>query len=338
MNNKTKIYLPLIIAIAIAFGVFLGSSLNYQKKTLTFFGGTPQERKIKRLIDYIQYEYVDEVDTDSLLDGTIKNMLSKLDPHSVYIPAKAHDRIAETMNGKFVGIGIQFRMFRDSLTVIKVLENGPSKKAGIKAGDRILIANNDTLYGKKIKSSYILKTLKGEPNTTVDITVFRKSANKNIPFTITRGEVPIESVDAFYMLNNELGYIKINKFAATTYDEFKVALTNLLDEGMQKLVLDLRHNPGGYMQVATEIIDEFLEDGKLIVFTKNKRDKINKTFATKKGAFENGHVFVLINGSSASASEIIAGALQDNDKGTIVGRRSFGKGLVQQEMDLGDGS
>ncbi len=338
MNNKTKIYLPLIIAIAIAFGVFLGSSLNYQKKTLTFFGGTPQEKKIKRLIDYIQYEYVDEVDTDSLLDGTIKNMLSKLDPHSVYIPAQEHDRIAETMNGKFVGIGIQFRMFKDSLTVVKVLKNGPSKRAGIKAGDRILIANNDTLYGKNINSSYVLKTLKGEPNTTVDITVFRKSENKNIPFSITRGDVPIQSVDAFYMLNDELGYIKINKFAATTYDEFKIALTNLLNQGMQKLVLDLRHNPGGYMQVATEIIDEFLEDGKLIVFTKNKRDKIDETFATKKGDFENGHVFVLINGSSASASEIVAGALQDNDKGTIVGRRSFGKGLVQQEMDLGDGS
>jgi len=338
MNNKTKIYIPLIIAVAIAFGIYLGSSLNYQKKSLTFFGGTPQEKKIKRLIDYIQYEYVDEVDTDSLLDGTIKNMLNKLDPHSVYIPAQEHDQIAETMNGKFVGIGIQFRMYKDSLTVIKVLENGPSKKAGIKAGDRILIANNDTLYGKEIKSAYILKTLKGKPNTTVDITVYRKSENKNISFIITRGDVPIQSVDAFYMLNDELGYIKINKFAATTYDEFKVALTNLLDDGMQKLVLDLRHNPGGYMQVATEIIDEFLEDGKLIVFTKNKRDKIDKTFATKKGAFEKGHVFVLINGSSASASEIVAGALQDNDKGTIVGRRSFGKGLVQQEMGLGDGS
>ena len=338
MNKKTKIYLPIIITIAIAFGIFLGSSLNYQKKTITFFGGTPQEKKIKRLIDYIQYEYVDKVNTDSLLDGTIKNMLSKLDPHSVYIPAQEHNQIAETMDGKFVGIGIQFRMFKDSLTVIKVLKNGPSKKVGIKAGDRILIANNDTLYGKNIKNSYILKTLKGEPNTTVDITVFRRSENKNINFTIIRGEVPIQSVDAFYMLNEELGYIKINKFAATTYDEFKVALTHLLDEGMQKLVLDLRYNPGGYMQVATDIIDEFLEDGKLIVFTKNKRGKVNKTFATKKGVFEDGHVFVLINGSSASASEIIAGALQDNDKGTIVGRRSFGKGLVQQEMGLGDGS
>jgi carboxyl-terminal processing protease len=338
MNKKTKIYLPLLLGIAIAFGIFLGSSLNYQKKTITFFGGTPQEKKIKRLIDYIQYEYVDEVDTDSLLDGTIKNMLSKLDPHSVYIPAKEHEAITESMNGKFVGIGIQFRMYKDSLTVIKVLENGPSKKAGIKAGDRILIANNDTLYGRNIKSNYILKTLKGKPNTQVDLTVYRKSEDKNLPFTITRGEVPIKSVDAFYMLDNELGYIKINKFAATTYDEFKSALDDLLEKGMQKLVLDLRHNPGGYMKVATDIIDEFLEDGELIVFTKNKRDKIDKTFATEKGDFENKHVFVLINGASASASEIVAGALQDNDKGTIVGRRSFGKGLVQQEMDLGDGS
>ncbi len=338
MNRKTKIFLPLIIAISIAVGIFLGTSLNYQKKTITFFGGTPQERKIKRLIDYIQYEYVDEVDTDSLLDGTIKNMLVKLDPHSVYIPASELAQVSESMNGKFVGIGIQFRMYKDSLAVIKVLENGPSKKAGIKTGDRILIANNDTLYGKQINSDYILKTLKGKPNTTVDLMVYRKSEGKNLSFNITRGEVPIQSVDAYYMINNDLGYVKINKFAATTYDEFKVALSALKEQGMKKLVLDLRHNPGGYLQVATQIIDEFLEEGKLIVFTKNKKDRIDETFATNKGDFEDGHVFVLINGASASASEIVAGALQDNDKGTIVGRRSFGKGLVQQEMQLGDGS
>jgi len=338
MNNKIKIYLPLILSIAIAFGIFLGSFLNYKEKPISFFGGSPQEKKIKRLIDYIQYEYVDEVNTDSLLDGTIKNMLSKLDPHSVYISAKERQSISESMDGKFVGIGIQFRMYKDSLTVVKVLENGPSKKAGIQDGDRILTANNDTLYGKNIKSDYVLKTLKGKPKTKVSLTVFRKSENKTLPFTITRGEIPIKSVDATYMLNKEFGYIKINKFAATTYDEFKVSLTNLLNQGMQKLILDLRNNPGGYMQVATEIIDEFLEKGKLIVFTKNKKEKIDEIFATKKGAFENGQVFVLINGSSASASEIVAGALQDNDVGTIVGRRSFGKGLVQQEMDLGDGS
>lgn len=338
MNRKTRIFLPLIIAISIAVGIFLGTSLNYQKKTITFFGGTPQERKIKRLIDYIQYEYVDEVDTDSLLDGTIKNMLDKLDPHSVYISAREMEGVSESMNGKFVGIGIQFRMYKDSLTVVKVLENGPSKKAGIKAGDRILIANNDTLFGRHIDSEYILKTLKGKPNTSVNLTVYRKSDNKEHSFTIIRDEVPISSVDAHYMINDHLGYIKINKFAATTYDEFKKSLDELLEQGMKKLVLDLRHNPGGYLHVATQIIDEFLEDGKLIVFTKNKKERIEETFATKKGDFESGHVFVLINGASASASEIVAGALQDNDKGTIVGRRSFGKGLVQQEMQLGDGS
>ncbi|MEL4456725.1 S41 family peptidase [Lutimonas vermicola] len=338
MNRRTRIFLPLIIAISIAMGIFLGTSLNYQKKTITFFGGTPQERKIKRLIDYIQYEYVDEVDTDSLLDGTIKHMLDKLDPHSVYISARELEGVSESMNGKFVGIGIQFRMYRDSLTVVKVLDKGPSEKAGIKAGDRILIADNDTLYGKQINSDYILKTLKGKPDTSVDLIIYRKSEDELLPFTIVRGEVPINSVDAHYMLSEDLGYIKINKFAATTYQEFKVALNDLLDKGMKKLVLDLRHNPGGYLQVATQIIDEFLEDGKLIVFTKNKKGRIDETFATSKGDFEDGHVFVLINGASASASEIVAGALQDNDKGTIVGRRSFGKGLVQQEMQLGDGS
>ncbi len=179
MNRKTRIFLPLIIAVSIALGIFLGTSLNYQKKTITFFGGTPQERKIKRLIDYIQYEYVDEVDTDSLLDGTIKNMLDKLDPHSVYISANELAGVSESMNGKFVGIGIQFRMYKDSLTVVKVLDNGPSKKAGIKAGDRILVANNDTLYGKEIGSDYILKTLKGKPNTSVDLVVYRKSEQRH---------------------------------------------------------------------------------------------------------------------------------------------------------------
>ncbi len=338
MNKKTKIYLPLLLSLAVAAGIFIGSTLNYKKSNITFFGGTAKEQKIKRLIDYIQYDYVDEVDTDSLLDGTIRDLLSKLDPHSVYIPPKDHERITETMNGKFVGIGIQFRMFKDSLTVIKVLEKGPSEKAGLLAGDRILIANNDTLYGKNLNSNYIISKLKGEPDTQVNITIYRKSENKNIPFTINRGDVPIESIDAFYMLNDSIGYIKINKFAATTYDEFKLALDNLLSEGMQELVLDLRQNPGGFLQVATQIIDEFLEDDKLIVFTKDKRNNINESRATAKGDFEEGQIYVLIDGGSASASEIVAGALQDNDKGTIIGRRSFGKGLVQQEMDLGDGS
>lgn len=337
--SKNKIYFPLFLSIAIAVGIVIGSVLDYPKKnTVMLFNRNPQEAKIKRLIDYIQYDYVDKVDTDSLLDGTIRQILGKLDPHSVYIPASEHGAIAERMNGEFVGVGVQFRIHKDSLTVEKVLKGGPSERAGIKAGDRILIANNDTLHNINIDNEYIYKTLKGEPKTKVDLVVYRKTQDTILNFTLKRASIPIKSVDGYYMLNDSLGYIKINKFASTTYDEFKVALSALLDKNMKRLVLDLRGNPGGYMGVATQIIDEFLEKDKLIVFTKNKGGRIDKSFATAKGDFEDGKVYVLIDENSASASEIIAGALQDNDKGTIVGRRSFGKGLVQQEMSLGDGS
>ena len=337
--NKNKIYIPLFLMLAIALGIIIGSFLNYPRNsTAMLFSRDPQEAKIKRLIDYIQHDYVDKVDTDSLLDGTIRQILSKLDPHSVYIPASEHEKIAESMNGEFVGVGVQFRMYNDTLTVIKVVKDGPSDNAGIKDGDRILIANNDTLYNKHLDSDYIMKTLKGAPNTNVDLKVYRKSDKSLLNFNVKRGSIPIKSVVANYMLNDSLGYIKIDKFASTTYDEFKGALTYLQKKGMNELVLDLRGNPGGYMNVATRIADEFLKDGKLIVFTKNKGGKIEKTYATKKGSFENGKLYVLIDANSASASEIVAGALQDNDKGTIVGRRSFGKGLVQQEMSLGDGS
>ena len=302
------------------------------------FNTNPQEAKIKRLINYIQYDYVDKINTDSLLDGTIRNILDKLDPHSVYIPASEHDAIADEMNGEFVGVGIRFFMYNDSLTVTNVVKDGPSDKAGIEAGDRILIADNDTLFGKQLNSSYVIKKLKGEPKTKVKVKVYRKYKDTLLDFTLKRGTIPLESVPSYYMLTDTLGYIKIDKFANTTYDEFKTALNTLQKKNMKRLVLDLRGNPGGYLGIATEIIDEFLEDEKLIVFTKNKGGKIDKSFATSKGDFENGQVYVLIDEVSASASEIVAGALQDNDKGVIVGRRSFGKGLVQQEMELGDGS
>jgi len=339
MNNKYKVYIPLFLAIAVALGIFLGSTLNYpKKKSVMLFNQSPQEEKIKRLIDYIQYDYVDKVNTDSLLDGTIKQILGKLDPHSVYIPASDADGIAERMNGEFVGIGVQFNMYKDTIAVVKVLEDGPSMKAGLKAGDRLLIADNDTLYGRNLRNDYIIKTLKGKPKTKVNLTIYRKSENKFYTVLLKRGKVPIKSIDAHYMLNDSLGYIKVDRFAATTYKEFKKSLDILIEKGMNHLVLDLRGNPGGYLGVATKMVDEFLEDDKLIVFTKNKGGKIDKSFASAKGDFEEGKVYVLIDENSASASEIIAGALQDNDKGIIVGRRSFGKGLVQQEMSLGDGS
>lgn len=354
--KKATVYFPFFIGVAVALGVFIGSNLNFNNKSV-LFSSNNKEAKIKRLINYINYDYVDEVDTDELLDGAITNMLVKLDPHSVYIPKEDLQQVTENMQGKFVGIGVSFLMYQDSIAVNSVIEGGPSEKAGIKAGDRILSADNDTLFGKKLLkkagvleneegtiladrkiSAAILKSLKGEPETNVNVSVYRRTNDEVIQFPIVRGEVPLKSVSAHFMINSSLGYIKVERFARTTYNEFKEGLEELISEGMTSLVLDLRGNPGGFMDIANSIVDEFLEDGKLIVFTKNKRGQVDRSFATQRGSFEDGNVYVLIDQNSASASEIVAGALQDNDKGTIVGRRSFGKGLVQQEMDLGDGS
>ncbi len=336
MNQKTQ--LPIYLGIAIAFGILIGSSFNFKNRANSIFKSNSEETKIKRLIDYIEYDYVDDVDTESLLDDVIDQIVNKLDPHSVYFNKEDFASNNEQMQGNFYGIGVQFRINKDSVVVIKVLEGAPSKKAGVKAGDRILMANNDTISGIKLTNEDVMGVLKGAPDTEVKLSIYRRSEDKNIEINLKRGDVPITSVSTYYMLNEDTGFIKIDRFARTTYNEFKVALDNLLDKGMKKMVLDLRDNPGGYMDIANQIADEFLEDDKLIVFTKNKKGEIDKDFATKKGDFENGQVYILINENSASASEIVAGALQDNDKGTIVGRRSFGKGLVQETMDLGDGS
>ena len=338
MQNNSKIYLPILLAIAITMGIFIGSNLNYQNKSTLLFSGNSQEKKIKKLIDFIEYDYVDKVNTDSLLDGTIKNIVGKLDPHSVYIPAKEHKKIEEKMNGKFVGIGIQFNMIHDTLTVINTIKDGPSEKVGIKAGDRILMANNDTLYGKNLKSDAIINILKGKKKSVVKLQVFRKTDNTVLDYEVARGDVPLKSIDAAYLVKEDIGYIKLHNFTATSFIEFDKELNKLISKGMHTLILDLRGNTGGFISVTTKIIDEFLEDNKLIVFTKNNKGQIDKIFATEKGDFEKGKIYVLIDEDSASASEILAGALQDNDKGTIVGRRSFGKGLVQQDMELGDGS
>ena len=355
MINK-KASLPIFLGLAVAIGILIGSSINFKNKAVIFSSNTT-EAKIKRLINYIQYDYVDKVDTDSLLDDAITNMLVKLDPHSVYIPKEELKQVTENLQGKFVGIGVSFLMHQDTVTVTGVIAGGPSFKAGVKAGDRIIIADKDTLFGEQLVknagvsekekgtllasrkiSEAVMKSLKGEAETKVLLTVYRRSTDEILDIQIARDEVPIKSVPGYYMINNTLGYINVERFARTTYIEFKLALNELTYKGMNSLVLDLRGNGGGYMDIANSMIDEFLEDGKLIVFTKNKNGEGNKYYATKKGDFEDGNVYVLIDQNSASASEIVAGALQDNDKGTIVGRRSFGKGLVQQEMDLGDGS
>ena len=333
-----KKYLPLLLGIAIAAGIFIGSKLNFSDTSDKIFASNSKKDKLNRLIDYIDYEYVDKVNTDSIVDVTVNRILENLDPHSVYIPASQYQDNADDMRGNFVGIGISFYVYKDTIAVIRTIEGGPAAKAGILAGDRILYADDRKIFGDSIHRDSITKYLKGEINSKVRLKVFRKEEEDLQIVTLKRKQVPIVSVDASYKLNDGLGYIKVNRFSETTYDEFKEALDDLQDEGISSLVLDLRNNPGGYISTAQSIIDEFLEDDKLVLITKNKSGKIEETFATRSGDFEKGTLYVLINENSASASEIVAGALQDNDRGTIVGRRSFGKGLVQREMSLGDGS
>ncbi len=333
-----KKYMPLVIGLAIAIGIFIGGKLHFTDTPNSLFSNNSKKDKLNRLIDYIEYDYVDDINTDSIVDVTVNGILNNLDPHSVYIPKEDMLRVTEEMKGDFVGIGVSFYTYKDSIAVIRAIENGPSEKAGIKGGDRIIMADGDTLFGNKLTDSDIIKKLKGSQNSKVKLKVFRPGEPKLLDFTVKRSTIPIKSVDAAYMLTDKLGYIKINRFAETTYREFKNSIEKLQALGATEIALDLRNNPGGFLGIAEQIVDEFLEDNKLILFTKNKRGNVEKSFATSKGDFENGKVYVLIDENSASASEIVAGALQDNDKGVIVGRRSYGKGLVQREMGLGDGS
>ncbi len=337
MATKNK-YIPLIVGVAIAAGVVIGGKLNFTDTSDNLFTTNSKKDKLNRLIDYIDYEYVDDVNTDSIVDVTVNGILDNLDPHSTYIPKEDLERITENMKGDFVGIGINYYPYKDTIAVIKPTEDGPSESAGIISGDRILLADGDTIYGRNITNEYISKKLKGDKNTKVKLTVYRKSEDEILEFEVKRKSIPIKSVDAAYMLTDELGYIKMNRFAETSFKEFKTALEDLQDQGATKLALDLRDNPGGFLGIAEQIADEFLEDDKLILFTRDKKGREERTYATRRGDFEDGEIYILINENSASASEVIAGALQDNDKGIIVGRRSYGKGLVQREMALGDGS
>jgi carboxyl-terminal processing protease len=336
--GNTKKYLPLWIGVALAAGVFLGSKLNFQDANKKIFATNSKKDKLNRLIDYIDYEYVDDVNTDSIVDVTVNGILENLDPHSVYIPVSEYEDNADDMRGNFVGIGVSFYVYKDSIAVIRAIAGGSAEKAGIKGGDRILFADGKKLFGENLHRDSISKFLKGAINSKVDLKIYRKVEGRSLDVTIKRKRIPIISVDASYLIQEGLGYIKINRFSESTYAEFKSALDVLMDKGMKSLVLDLRDNPGGYISTAERILDEFLENDKLILVTRNKAGEETKSYATRKGEFEEGRLYVLINENSASASEIVAGALQDNDKGTIIGRRSFGKGLVQREMALGDGS
>ena len=349
MKNRLYI-LPTIIGITLAIGIILGRQLAnfyipkpppplpFPISDIDTVPENPYKVKLGRLIDYIEEDYVDNVNTDSIVDLTINSILRKLDPHSTYISKTDIQEVAETMSGKFVGVGISFYMYKDTIAVIRPIEGSDAMKKGIRFGDRILMANKDTLFKKRLSTDKIKNILKGEMDSKIDLTIYRKSKDSIFRIPIERKFIPIKSIDCFYKVNDTLGYIRMNRFAETTYNEFSTALKALEKEGVNSLILDLRNNSGGFLNVGIQIADEFLPKNKMIVFTKNNRKEIEETYSTEGGLFEDKPVFILVNENTASASEIVAGALQDNDRGVIVGRRTFGKGLVQSEMPLPDGS
>jgi carboxyl-terminal processing protease len=335
-NTSYQISLPLILCIGLAAGVLIGASLTNK----TGSGDISNDvQKFREVLSLVKNEYVDEAKTEVLVEDAIEHMLGKLDPHSSYLSAKDQVAANEDLRGNFEGIGIEYNIFHDTLVVVAPLSGGPSESVGLQSGDKIVKVNDVNIASVGLSYNDVQKHLKGPKGTEVKIEVIRKNVKEPITFTIIRDKIPQFSVDAAYLVTPDIGYIKVNRFSQTTYAEVKEAVSKLKKEGMTKLVLDLQGNPGGYMDQAVGIADEFLAKGEKIVFTKGQETKYNEDhFATNQGDFEQGDLIVLVNESSASASEIVAGALQDNDRALIVGRRSYGKGLVQRPFSLNDGS
>ncbi len=336
-NNKfTTILTPILFAVTLILGIIIGNKLKTSdNKEIVLY---PQMNKLDAVLKYIQDEYVDSVSKKDLIEKTIPEVLQQLDPHSIYIPAKDLEEMNEPLEGNFDGIGIQFNIQNDTIMVINTIPKGPSERVGIKAGDRIVSVNDSIIAGVGITSNKVIKLLKGKRGTKVKVGIKRKGIKDILKFEITRDKIPLESVDVAYMITKDIGYVKISKFARTTHKEFVEAVSKLKAKGMKKIIVDLRGNSGGYMDAATKIADEFLPEGKLIVFTKGRNRKKEEIRATSKGLLKTEPVVILIDEWSASASEILAGAIQDNDRGEIVGRRSFGKGLVQEPTYFSDGS
>ena len=331
---KNNFVLFLIIALSILIGYLLGN----EKELLTIVdAGGSRMNRLERLLTYIENDYVEKINTDSLVGVVIQDIVERLDPHSVYIPSFERQMIVENMQGNFYGIGVSFFLVRDTVTIIRVIKDGPSEKAGLLAGDRILVANQDTLFQKKYSANKIMSILKGKPGTDVKLKLYRKSEDIIVDISLKRGKVPLQSVESHYMIDDSIGYIKINRFSQTTFNEFELAIQNLIGEGMDKMILDLRDNPGGYLHSAKQISNAFLSKNQTIVITKTNTGEEEKSVAKGDGIFQEGGLIILVNEQSASASEIVAGAVQDNDRGWIIGRRSFGKGLVQKQMPLGGG-
>jgi len=330
-------YLPLLYASLIAAGFILGMFLNRFGGGL-LPGAPAGSEKVNEVIRYIDNNYVDTVNQSSLEEKAIIGMLEQLDPHSVYIPSREFHAANDPLLGSFEGIGVQFRIESDTITVINPVSGGPSEKVGIRAGDRIVKINDTLVAGIKISNNDVMRKLKGPKGTEVKVSVFRRGTSGLIDFNIIRDVIPTYSLDIAYMADATTGYIRLSNFSATTAEEFHDALHTLLGKGMKKLILDLQGNGGGYLQAAADVANEFLEQGSLIVYTEGVHHPKETFYANEEGLFKEGELVVLIDEYSASASEIVAGAIQDNDRGTIIGRRSFGKGLVQEQIAFKDGA
>jgi carboxyl-terminal processing protease len=329
--------MPLIIAISIILGMYIQRNIDL-RKLRGANSAVESANKMDAVLEYVEKEYVDTVDVSQIIEKTIPKVLEELDPHSVYIPAVDLQAMNEPLEGNFDGIGVQFNIQKDTVSVIKVIDGGPSQKVGIRDGDRIVKVNDSIIAGVGITNEKVMKLLRGKKGTKVMVGIARREESKLIDFTITRDEIPLYSVDVSYMIDEHTGYIKLSKFARTTYNEFLEAVAKLKAKGMTKLVFDLRGNSGGYMDAAVNIADEFLPEGKLIVYTQGKSRPRTSYYSTHRASCADLDLVVLIDEWSASASEIVSGAIQDNDRGQIIGRRSFGKGLVQEPVMFTDGS
>ena len=333
IKHNSIIWYPLVISIAIVLGIVIGNYISTKKFTLD------KDRKINAVLNLIQSEYVDSIDVKDLVEQAIPAIIGNLDPHSYYIPASDIRAENEKLDGSMSGIGVSFFMMNDTANVDQVIPNGPAEKVGMLAGDRIISVNGESIVGGTLTAEGIRSKIRGEKGTKVRIGVKRNTSKKTLTFTITRDDIPMNTIDVSYMLDDKTGYIKIAQFGKNTYDEFFAALSKLKKDGASRYIVDLRGNPGGYMEMAILMINEFLEQGELIVYTKGRKEREDiQVWSDDQGSFHDAQVAVLIDEYSASASEIMAGALQDNDRGLVVGRRSFGKGLVQKQIYLPDSS
>lgn len=329
---KSNYKLPLLLSLFLALGLYFGGKLSEGFSS----SKSADVQKLEDILDLLEDRYVDKVDKDKVFEETISEMLHKLDPHSNYIASKDMAAVNESIEGEFGGIGVRFLLLRDTICITNIINNSPSKFAGVKAGDKIIEIDGKSVVGKKITNEKVMQKLKGIQGTIVKFSVLREK--KKLLFSLERGTIPIETVICAYMLNPNTGYILIEQFSVPTAQEFYVAASRLIEKGMTKLVLDLRNNGGGVLTAATDIADQFLREGLVILKTKGRKSGEEVYYANARGLLEKMKTVVLINANSASASEILAGALQDNDRAIIVGRRSFGKGLVQEDQELRDGS